>query len=439
MIKRVLLFHPRTFHERNYSQFWLPYSLLSIASQVDRERYTIEIVDNNLEKADDLEQFRPAIEAADLVGISTMLGKQVRESLLFARLVRQCGSAPIVVGGPAAIMAPDLMFDSGKFDYVVSGQGELSFPLLLDYLSTGQPPCPDIPNLHFSSGGKSAYSFKKAPIARREFKPFDFSLIRVERYLARDAKIGDRVINYVSSQGCGWKCGFCSDTSLYSNRWVTEQVSSVVRTLKYLQATFGIDGVKFYDSNFAVQKNRVVEFCSELEKQQLSINWASSIHPRTLLALSDDELRLVRQSHCRRLLIGAESGDDRVLALVRKGLRVKDTRTLAGRLAAMGLCASYTFVVGFPDIPDDHYRATFELAEELLGLYPENEVKVHFYTPFPHTPLAERAIAHGWKFPTTIEEWADIDYYGINVEWIPEMHRARVRELNVRGCPSVTA
>jgi radical SAM superfamily enzyme YgiQ (UPF0313 family) len=437
MRRRIVLFHPRTFHQRNYAQFWVPYSLVSIASQLDPGRYEVRIIDNNLEEVDDFSEFSGVLRGADLVGITTMLGKQVKEALLFAEAARHSGDAPIVVGGPAAMMAWGMLLDCGRFDYVVSGQGELSFRPLVESLLEGGPPLDAVPNLHYARDGERRSTPNAPPAGRDAFSPYNFDLVPVQRYIARDAKIADRVLNYVSSQGCRWKCGFCSDTRLYQNRWVSEDVQSVVRVLRSLQERFGIDGVKFYDSNFAVRGERVLRFCHELGAQGVEINWAASIHPQTLYQLGDEELRMLKASRCKRLLIGAESGDDQVLSLMRKGLRVSETLALARRLADVGLTASYTFVVGIPGVRVEHYDATLALAEQVLSLHDDNEVKVHFYLPFPGTPLAPRAVAHGWRFPGTIQEWADIDYYEINAGWVPQEYRARVRALNVRGCPSV--
>ncbi len=431
------MFHPRTFHERNYSQFWVPYSLLSIGSQLDPTLYSVSILDNNLEEVEEFAQFDDMIASADLVGITTMLGMQVREAVAFAKRVREISKIPIVIGGPAAILTPRLLLDAGHFDYVVSGQGELSFNLLVRALFEGEPALEAVPNLHFLRDGQPELTLAVTPQSRDNFKPFNFDLIDVRRYLADDGKIGRRVINYVSSQGCRWRCGFCSDTKLYSNKWISESEDRMVGALAGLQQRFGIDGVKFYDSNFDVEGTRVIAFCQELERQGITLNWAMSIHPYTLYRMTDSNLDLMRKNNCRRLLIGAESGDDHVLKLVRKGLKTEQTRAVARRLAKADLCASYTFVVGLPGVDDIHYHLTMELAEELLDLHELNEVKVHFYLPFPGTPLSEISVANGWRFPETIDEWATIDYYNINAPWVPEQYFESVRALNMKGCPAV--
>ena len=53
--QKVVLFHPRTLHERNYRNFWIPYSVLSIASQFSNHDYEVEIIDNNSQQRETAE------------------------------------------------------------------------------------------------------------------------------------------------------------------------------------------------------------------------------------------------------------------------------------------------------------------------------------------------------------------------------------------------
>lgn len=85
----VLLFFPRTFHERNYRYFHVPYSLLTVAAALDRTRYELVLVDNNVLAEEDLTPLiRQHGGRLACVGISAMIGRQITDGLAFGRALR---------------------------------------------------------------------------------------------------------------------------------------------------------------------------------------------------------------------------------------------------------------------------------------------------------------------------------------------------------------
>ena len=103
--KEILLFNPRTVHEKNYRNFWIPYSILSLGSELERNKYDVTLVDNNLESLD-ADQFTPALQKLKdpvLIGISSMIGHQIHERLVFAHQAKDAfPNAKIVSGGCCA-------------------------------------------------------------------------------------------------------------------------------------------------------------------------------------------------------------------------------------------------------------------------------------------------------------------------------------------------
>src|SRR5258706_7778544 len=84
----VLLFHPRTFHERNYRYYHVPYSLLSVASTIDRSTFEVIVWDNNVLGQDSFRSKLTALKRGVLcVGISSMIGHQIEDGLKFAQQI----------------------------------------------------------------------------------------------------------------------------------------------------------------------------------------------------------------------------------------------------------------------------------------------------------------------------------------------------------------
>lgn len=427
----VLLFHPRTEHEENYRDFWIPYSLLTVAAAL-RPNFDVTIIDENLPRRHN--ETLALIDSCCCVGISAMTGHQIANGLSFARLVRsRCPETPIIWGGAHATLFPEQMAQSADVDVVALGASEYAFRALVEELTAGRP-APEIPGLGWSKPG-SRFNGGKAPNrARHDFPAFPWDLLPLESYVRGDEKIGQRTLNYVSSQGCPFPCGFCSEVALYERAWNALPPSRIVADVSELVHRARIDAIKFYDANFFTSVPRAMDFAERVTP--LGIRWAASCHPATVLKLSPVQLRKLAASGLCRLLIGVESGSQEALDLVQKRLKVQDVPEIAQRLADVGVVGSFTFVVGFPGVGDD-LHPTLELGERLRRASDAHEVKVHFYAPYPGTPMWPLALQSGFVPPTDLEGWASFDYYAVTTPWVDQAWHPIVRSFNQTHCPYV--
>src|SRR3989344_3975420 len=164
--QKVVLFHPRTFHERNYRNFWIPYSVLSIGSHLASNGYDITIVDNNFRQRspDDIvaELARP-----NLVGVSTMIGHQISEGLDFAAKAKErFPGVTTIFGGGAPTILPEQFLDSEYIDVVVRGQGEQTVLETAEALK-GKKSLENIPGISFKDKNRAQiHNNPKTPISR---------------------------------------------------------------------------------------------------------------------------------------------------------------------------------------------------------------------------------------------------------------------------------
>jgi radical SAM superfamily enzyme YgiQ (UPF0313 family) len=143
------------------------------------------------------------------------------------------------------------------------------------------------------------------------FPPFPWDLLPLERYVRDDSNIAVRTLNYVSSQGCPFPCGFCSEVALHEHAWNAFPPERVVSDARELVRRVRIDGLKLYDANFFVNLGRSLKFAELIAP--LRLRWAAACHPASLLRLEDDQLATLAGSGLCRLLVGLESGKQEVL------------------------------------------------------------------------------------------------------------------------------
>lgn len=440
-MKTIVLFHPRTLHENNYRNYHIPYSILAIATILDRKKYNIILIDDNDQKKESYEDVLKSNKNSLLcVGISSMIGAQITYAMKFAKEVRNLNiKVPIIWGGPLATILPEQLIENEYVDILIMGQGERIFSNILKYLD-GELSIEHIKGIAYKSGCSCVINQRVELENINNFPAYKtvYDLLDLEHYIRNDEHISSRVLSYHSSQGCPFKCGYCAEVSLWNRKWYGYNVERIIGDIDYLIEKYHVNGIKFYDSEFFIDKKRALEFASYLIDNNYHISWAASAHPQSINRLSDDELEMLRRSGLKRLLIGAESGSEEELKLIGKDSNKKIIMNVAKRCEQKNIYVCFTFVTGYPTMPSKNIEDAFDFVYELHDFTPMHEVKLHFYGPYPGTPLYNLALDNGFVPPDSLLGWAKHDYYNILTPWIDEKYSKKLREINETLYPYIS-
>lgn len=420
-MKTIALIHPKIDFEDNYPCSWIPFSLLSIGSTLPKDRFEIQIFDENCIEKDEIYKQLSKKEVL-IIGISIMTGGgQIGNGLEIAeRLKKEHKDVTIVFGGPHANVLPEQTAECDIIDYVLSGMGQIAFRDLVDSLDKGVE-LDYIQGLYYKYNGRIVRP-KVAKACVPYLMPYDFSLVNLAQYIKYDSTISDRTLNYIASQGCPYGCKFCYEC-IYSRKYYRMKTENVIRDISIYANDFRVDGVKFYDADFFVNKKEVENIIPTL--MEYDMKWAASIHPNDILKSQNGNSNLlldtISKSKCTRLLMGMESGSNRILQnVIHKNTRAEDYLLIAKTIAEYGILGSYTFMVGFPGETEQEYEETFELVEKLWNLQIPIETKIHIYLPYPGTPLFADSIAFGYKPPERLADWSEYNYYKAMTPWTDE-------------------
>ncbi|XOA43105.1 MAG: B12-binding domain-containing radical SAM protein [Candidatus Nealsonbacteria bacterium] len=427
----VILYQPKVDYKPYYPCFWAPLSILSVAAPLVAKGIEVIILDGNLEQhQQDKEIVRSNISNCLCVGITSMIGgNQLKRSLSFARFIKkEKTEIPIVFGGPLASVIPNQLLSSPEIDYVVYGQGEQPMLDLVNSLINGYK-YKKIPGVITR---ENQDNFQISFLDKNNFPPYPWELIDVEKYIRSDNYLGQRVLNYVSSQGCPYRCGYCSEVAVYKSRWKALSAERVIKEIKWLKQKYSLDGIKFYDANFFAKPKRVIEFVKGLIDNDLRLKWGASAHPNSIIALKNN-LSEIKKSGLNRFLVGAESGSQQALNHINKNCSVKDNLRVAYLCAKHCIPVAFTFIVGIPGVKKDILK-TLNLALRMKKISREFDIKIHFYAPFPGTSLFKEAQALGYEPPNTLKEWSDYDYYLIQTPWVKKNQEKKVRRFSDFYC-----
>jgi anaerobic magnesium-protoporphyrin IX monomethyl ester cyclase len=390
--RRIVLYNPRAvFHT-------MPLSLVALGSCLDRERFEIIIIDGRLE-ADPHARLVAEARGALCVGITVLTGAPIRDALAASRAIKARHPAvPIVWGGWHPSLFPDQCLADPAVDIVVVGQGEETFAVLVDALESGRPVATCAGTMTRRASGAP----RAAPRPLRDLNVFpahDYSLIPVERYFAAKGK---RQLDYVSSQGCRFRCTFCADPAVYERGWTGLMPDRMTAEIADLTERYGAHEIAFQDETFFTHAARVDAFCEHMLRREIRVRWTATLRADQACRMGEALLVKAIRSGLSRVMIGVEAGSQATLDRLKKDLRVDQVLQAAELCARHHLGAIFNFIVGFPDEPESSVAATLALAKRLRGMHPEFETPIFYYRPYPGNPLADEARQRGYVFPRNI-------------------------------------
>ena len=401
--------------------FTLPLALVAIGSHLDPERFEVVVVDGRLEPDPEAAVARH-LEGALCLGVTVLTGAPIRDAVRVSRRARELFPAlPVVWGGWHPSLFPRECFEEPSVSVTVQGQGEATFAELVDRMASGEP-LDGTPGCWVRGADGEPRPGPTRPMEDiNGFRPHDFGLLPMERYFALKGK---RQLDYITSQGCFFRCAFCADPFVYQRAWKGLDPARVGAEIEAAWRRWGFDDVNFQDETFFTYPRHVEGIADELLRRKLGVTWAATMRADQCARLPDGTLEKCRRSGLRRVLVGVESGSPETLLRIKKDITLEQVFLAAERCSRLGIKVQFPFIVGFPDEPPESIQATLDVAKRLRAMDPSFEAHVFYFKPYPGSAITQEAVARGYRLPATLDEWAEFDFIGSAGPWVsPETHR----------------
>ena len=406
----VVLFHPAPRSGwQAHRRVEVPLSLLCPATPLDRAGYRVAIVDQFADPHWKRKLGDALGEKPICFGVTCMTGPQILHALEGCRLVRQRHpDVPIVWGGVHPSLLPEQTLENANVDIVVVGEGEATLLELVAALAAGRP-LSGVAGIAYRENGRYRFTGARPFVDLDEQPPPAYHLIDLDRYRRRI--FGRDHISVNSSRGCAHHCRFCYDGVIQKRKWRAMQPDTVVEHLRRVVRDYDIRGFNFTDDNFFLDMDRAHDIMEKVVRADLDIRFGK-LHVRAdaILRMDDDFLRLLARAGVERLTIGVESGSQRVLDFIRKGVTVEQVLEASRKLIPYHIVPVYLFMMGFPSETPDELAESVRLAMRLTGENPRASKSLNIYTPYPGTELYEVAVQHGLRRCRRLEEWAPLNY-----------------------------
>lgn len=417
-----------------------PHSLLAIAAPLHKEGYKVKIINQRRDPHWDLHLSKELEGNPICVGISSMVGTQIHFALEAAKIVRRDtdGNVPIVWGGPHPSTLPEQTCKSEYVDIVCVGEGDITFSEIVKALQANKP-LGDIKGIAFKDGGRIIVTPDRPLLDIETLLPVPWDLINVEDYINRDfyLKKSLRTLDIgQTSRGCPFSCGFCCSATLMKRRWRAMSVEKALEVIVEPVKRFNLDGVWIRDDEFYIDRERAAQICEGIINAELNISfYTSGTRVDIFNGSSDEQIALLKRAGAYVLKFGAESGSNRVLKLINKGIRREDTIKANLRAKKHGIIPAFALMCAFPTETFDEINQTLNLAFQLKKDNPRAQLEsIAPYTALPRTPLYDLAIQYGLKPPDRLEDWVnwnfeEYDPEGKKLAWLDYKGRKKIGNL----------
>lgn len=406
---------------------------LGYLATIIRERHEVEILDSGKENLT-WDKFTEIVkENYDIIGIQ-MFTHEITSVKKHIEIIREYSSSIILVGGAHISGLPKETMGLLDIDFGFTGEAEIGIREFIklkkeEYVATHLS---HIPNLVWKMG-KNIIINKKTLHKNLDLIQYPaWDLMPVSSYpLAPQGSFSrERVVApIIATRGCPYKCTFCGGKSITGVKLRTRSVENIAEEILLLYNKYKVREFQIVDDNFTLKKDFVVKFCNKIISLNLSILFTLPNGIR-IDTLDEELLLLMERAGFYSFAIGIESGSDRILGIMKKGLDKKTIKEKV-RLIKEHTKINITgfFLVGYPGESEDEILETIKFAKSLNI----DKASFMFTMPLPGSELWDL-----YKDKGSVN-WADFFYYRIvkgfteiPEERLKQLHKKAVREFYLR-------
>jgi radical SAM superfamily enzyme YgiQ (UPF0313 family) len=415
---------------RRFAVFCAPIGVIHCAVHL-YQRYRVEIIDQVVEPNWE-SRFRALLAQRPVcVGISAMSGRQVSEGLRFSEIAKEYGAITIW-GGPHPSLSPEQTVSHPLVDYAVQGEGEETLRDFVDSLVEGRP-VENIRGLWSKRNGEIYYAGDRKNIDLDALPDIPYHLVDLRNYI-KETPFGPAISLY-TSRGCPQRCAFCYIESMHKSKYRTYSAARVMHDIKRIRAAYPeIRQFQFWDDNFFAGMRRAREIAERFMEEMPDLTWSVlGAHVQNVSRMDDEYMAVLQRSGLKSLVMGVESGSQRILDDILKNFKVEQLLESNRKMRRYGIQPTYTFMSGIPGETDEDVKETIKLMFKLAEDNPDAILgNIKPYVPFPGTRLYERAQSMGFRPPARLEDWSRFvwtNYVSLGIPWMNLKRRRRLNHL----------
>ncbi len=367
--------------------YYPPLGLMYLATVLQNNGYSVRLIDCVPQKYSFAEIEREIIDFKPFaVGITTYTMSMV-DVLLTVNIVKKIDAQIFtILGGHHTNLYPRESASYQNVDFILNGEAENTLLQLLDNLQNklDYQKLKQIEGIGFYTDNELYLNPRPAyikdlnilPLPKREFLPLEIykSIVGKNKMVA----------TIMSSRGCPFKCTYCyTPNKTYRSR----STQNMIAEIKYLIA-LGFKEIFFFDDLFALKSEKVIEFADALITENIKIDWSFRARINTI---TPELVNKVKDSGIHRIQFGIESGVDKTLKRVKKGITTEQTRAAIRLCRKARITTIGNFMIGLPEETETDIENTLKFSRQIGLNYAQYSVLV----PYPFTEIYDEGLKNG--------------------------------------------
>jgi anaerobic magnesium-protoporphyrin IX monomethyl ester cyclase len=356
---------------------FIHHGIASIAAVLVNNSIKVEYID--FRKIENFEEFEKIISKSKSVvfGISSTT-VDFDYSIMAAKIIKKKKpDSVVVIGGVHPTVRPLESMKIAEFDYVVTGEGEAVMLKIAKGLR---------PNKKIVVG--EPMDLEKIPHVDREL--FDHRKGEMVNPFVEDMPIP--FATFMSSRGCPFNCSFCqpAERLIFKGKIRLRSIKDFVAEIVEVKKKYGLKSFMIHDDLFLLSKERVQEFILEYRKSGVGAEFLCQARADLVIKYKE-QMKLLKEVGLKGVMIGFESGSNRILKYLNKQVTVEQNLEAAKICHLLGIKIWANYMMG---VPTESYWEMFKTVIMIKKIKPDY-YSPSLFTPYPETKLYEYCEKNG--------------------------------------------
>lgn len=358
-----------------------PLNLMYLAASLEKNNNSVEILDDDLlqtgffDVTDHAKKLDP-----EIIGI-TATTSTINTSLKYLEEIKkEMPDILTVIGGPHTTFLPEnTMKNADYLDVVVLGEGEKTMADLADNRVDSEGSLEDVNGIVYRDpkNGRIKATAPRPLIEDLDSLPFPARhLVPFESYGISKSQSG----GMITSRGCVYSCGYCSSSLIMGKKFRSRSPENVVDEIEELVYKYHLRDIAFMDDTFMLNKRRAESIADEINERNLDVSFVASSR---VDMVNKNLLFKLKNAGMNTIYYGVESGSQRILNLMKKGIDLKQAESAVKNAKNVGLEVLTSYIIGYPGETEADMNETIKFSIQLEPDYCQYSI----LTPFPGTPI----------------------------------------------------